>query len=312
MIPWPHQLKAEQELPDLLVPGAKVCLTTPTGGGKSEMVFTQMRRVESSILYTNRRMLLSQLANRLEGAGIRFGIRAAGFPQDFSQPTQLASIQSVDARTIKRDRWPLHSCKLVVIDEAHVNKEGVMCELIERHLNDGAALLGVTATPLGVGHVYDKLLLCGSTSELRACGALVPAHYYAPDEPDPKKLKRTKTGEYTQGDVVKSIMTASIIGRVIDNWHKLNPDQLPTLLFGPGVKESLWLAEQLCEAGIPSAHIDGEIVWMDLSRPKIPGARFKNACGMGGSRLCAIGSYCARGSTGRSFDTSSRRHALER
>jgi superfamily II DNA or RNA helicase len=42
----------------------------------------------------------------------------------------------------------------------------------------------------------------------------------------------------------------------------LNETEKPTLLFAPGVKESLWFAEQLTKEGIPSAHIDGNDVWL--------------------------------------------------
>jgi superfamily II DNA or RNA helicase len=72
-----------------------------------------------------------------------------------------------------------------------------------------------------------------------------------------------KTGEYTDGDVRKAIMTKAIMGRVLENYHHTNPEGRPTILFAPGVRESIWFAEQLTAAGVKAAHIDGEGVWWD-------------------------------------------------
>ena len=264
MSDWPHQVYAAEELPRRMLPGRRVCLTSPTGGGKTRILTTELVRTdEPAIVYTNRRMLLQQTSRVLEAAGIKHGIIAAGHAADASAPIQLASIQTVDARVFKRKTLEMHKAKRVYIDEAHVNKEATVCEIVHRHLDDGAALCGITATPLNIGHMYDELIVCGTVSELRKCGALVPAHYFAPDEPDTKNLKRTKTGEYTQGDVVKAIMSPTIVGRVIDNWKRLNPEGWPTLCFGPGVEESLWLAQQFQKAGISAAHIDGEKIWIN-------------------------------------------------
>src|SRR5690606_19790965 len=46
-------------------------------------------------------------------------------------------------------------------------------------------------------------------------------------------------------------------------WCELNPDRLPTILFAPGVKESIWFAEQFHSKGIRAAHIDGDDIWID-------------------------------------------------
>jgi DNA repair protein RadD len=260
---WPHQQRAVEELPDLLVPGSRVVTTAPTGGGKSLIVEEMIREFGSFTLYTNRKMLLEQLAERLRKASIPHGILAAGHKPDFNQPVQLASIQTMLARSVKRTLWDIPRSRVVGIDEAHLNAGGSMQALVDQHMRYGAACWGITATPLDIGHFYNHLHVAGTVSELRACGALVPAIHYAPDEPDTRGLKRTKTGEYAERDVVKKIMSATIIGRVIDNYFKLNKQQSPTVLFAPGVKESLWFCEELNKAGIPAAHIDGDRVSMD-------------------------------------------------
>lgn len=54
-----------------------------------------------------------------------------------------------------------------------------------------------------------------------------------------------------------------VFGRVVENYHEINPNRKPAVLFAPGVSESVWFAQELCKHGIPSAHIDGENVWLN-------------------------------------------------
>jgi superfamily II DNA or RNA helicase len=43
----------------------------------------------------------------------------------------------------------------------------------------------------------------------------------------------------------------------------LNPEMRPTILFAPGVQESIWFTDRFNEAGINAAHIDGEHVYVN-------------------------------------------------
>lgn len=211
-------------------------------------------------LYTNRTMLLDQIAGTLRSSGIDFGIRASGHEQAFSLPVQLSMIQTEQKRVYERKVWRLHNADLVLIDECHSQRGDVAQKIITDH---ACRVVGVTATPLDIGHIYTKLIVAGKNSDLRKCGAHVPCYTFGPDEPDTRGLQRQATGEYTEGDVVKVIMTPTIFGRVFDHWKRLNPEQKPTILFAPGVKESIWFAEQFAAEGVRAAHIDGETIWLD-------------------------------------------------
>lgn len=276
---WPHQIRAFDETTSLIDAGEQaVCVTSPTGGGKSliisDLVFDALEKRKKVSIYTDRKLLLEQFTTVLEKNRIDFGIRASGYNPALLRDVQLSSIMTEKSRVLDSEKWDLHKATLVVVDEAHKQKADVACKLFDMHKEHGAAIVGFTATPLDIGHVYSKLVVAGVNSELRACGAHVPCTTYGPDEPDTRKLKRTKTGEYKEGEVRKAIMTPTIFGRVYDNWRKLNPEAKPTILFAPGVKESIWFAEQFEEKGIRAAHIDGDDIYLDgQSVPSTPEGR---------------------------------------
>lgn len=262
---WAHQKRGLADLWARIAPGARIVLTAPTGAGKSEMMKEVIRRAvaqgQSVLLLTNRRMLLAQIGAGLTAAGVAFGVIAAGYERSIA-PVQLATVQTLVKRGFKKGvAIHLPPADIIITDEAHVIREASAAMIYDAYPE--ACKIGFTATPLDIGHIYDQLVVAGKPSELRECGTLVPAYYYAPDEPDTRNLKRTKTGEYAEGQKIKAIMSPTILGRVAEHWRLLNPNALPTLLFAPGVRESQWFAERLSQEGIPAAHIDGEQVWWD-------------------------------------------------
>jgi Helicase conserved C-terminal domain len=133
------------------------------------------------------------------------------------------------------------------------------------HLDAGATIVGVTATPIDCGNVCGirpHVVVAGTNSDLRKCGALVAAHHYGCSEPEVRKIRK-QILEFSEGDVRKVMMVPGLFACVLDEFQRLNPRHLPTLLFAPGVTESIWFAEQFRSAGIRSAHIDGKDCWLD-------------------------------------------------
>jgi superfamily II DNA or RNA helicase len=237
-------------------------ISAPTGAGKSRCMLELFRQHSGRriCLYTHRRLLLEQLSQNMSDQGLEFGIRASGHDTDRARNLQLCMVQTEHSQKGKRG---LHDAEIVVIDEAHVIKASIAESLVDEHRKMGATVVGFTATPVDLGHMYDELYLGASNSDLRACGAHLPCYHYAPDTIDMKGLRRMKTGEFFQGDVIKAIMTPTIIARVIDNYKLLNPEQKPSILFAPGVAESRWFAEELTKCGIPAGHIDAESIWFE-------------------------------------------------
>ncbi len=269
---WPHQQFILSEIPRRIGAGERrILVTTPTGGGKTAAMCGLIEDVVSqgwyAILYTNRRLLVEQMQRVLTDHGIRFGVRASNYADERWLPVQISSLPTERQRVLGSGVWDVHGKGkkvLAIVDEAHLNSAGTAQAILEKHIEHGGCYVGMTATPIDLGHLYESLVIAGTPSELRKCGALVPAYHYGPDEPDMKSIKpNVKTGEYTEGQIKKAIMNKSIWGRVHHWWQVLNPDQRPTLLFAPGVGESIWFTEQFHAAGIPWAHMDGANVWLD-------------------------------------------------
>lgn len=259
---WPHQLRGIQGVVDAGNAGhMRPVIASPTGGGKSRIIMRFLESIDICAVYANRKMLLEQLSRGCTEAGIAHGMMAAGYPEETQHGIQLCSTQTVDQR-VRDGRWNIHPAKLVFIDEAHNERGDRMKSIIQAHREQGAMVCGVTATPVGLSGIYDHLIQAGTTSELRACGALLPAYTYAPDEIDAKCYKSNTTGVLQFRDEVRETLLAVVFGRVIEHYKKLNPDRRPAILFAPGVQESLWFAEQFERAGIESAHIDGERIWI--------------------------------------------------
>jgi DNA repair protein RadD len=268
---WPHQQFGTHAVVDAIGRGVRrLILTCPTGGGKSRIMtnlilWASARGLKSS-LYTNRKMLIDQTSGVLDKAGIAHGVRAAGHWSNLDEPVQISSVQTELSRVVKRGEWPIHQSQLVLVDEGHLFNNPSSKKLIDRHLGGGATVVYVTATPLDLDGCADELIVAGTTSELRACGALVRANHVACSEPDFKAHRRLMAkAKLTEGEVKTAMMQnpKALFGNVFEWFGRLNPERKPSILFAPGVAESLWFAEEFHKQGITAAHVDGEDVWVN-------------------------------------------------
>jgi superfamily II DNA or RNA helicase len=265
---WPHQIRGVKEVLDLVYQDKRrICLTSPTGGGKtlivSDLLDWAMQQNYRAVVYSNRKMMVDQLSAALHAAGLEHGVRSPDHDDERHLPLQISSIQTEIVRSKKRTDWKLHDAHFVFVDEAHIQTGPEASKILEAHHEAGAALVGVTATPLDLEGLYEDLVIAGTASELRKCGALVLAYHYGCDEPDFRVFKKLRETAETVSEAAsrQAIVRPGLFARVLDWFEKLNPDHKPTILFAPGVRESIYFAEQFTLAGITAAHIDGQDVW---------------------------------------------------
>lgn len=277
--PWPLQVKGCNDVVDAIERGVKrMCLTSPTGTGKATMILTLIEWALSQgkrvALYSHRKMLLEQLSRSLKSHGVTFAVVASGSEDlaDAYAHVQLCMIQTVTSRALKRrkglsqgaarSQYPLPQADLILIDEVHVQSGPSATEIFGEYVELGGITIGVTATPLGVSHLADELLIAGNNSDGRKCGALVLADMYSCPEIDMRSIEKVNVGEFSVNDI-KSVWCQAIYASVFETAQILNPENKPFLLFAPGVEESIEFAQNFTKRGVPTAHIDGEDVWVD-------------------------------------------------
>lgn len=122
-------------------------------------------------------------------------------------------------------------------------------------------VVGFTATPCrktgnGLGTFFDTLINAATIQELTAQGYLVPVVYFAPSEPDLKKVKVAK-GDYVERQLESVMMNGGLIGDIVATWIKLGENR-QTMMFTTTVAHSIAACQAFNDVGIPAEHVDGK------------------------------------------------------
>lgn len=259
------QQKAYDDIWAVLDAGTKsVVGVGPTGFGKTRLAIMMCREADRRglpwVFYTHRKSLFEQTHQRFEEARLGHGCRASGYDSALDRSGQLAMFQT-EASAIPGKRAK-HAAKLVIVDEAHCNKTGFAEAVLKEHRDDGAQVVGLTATPVGISHLYEEMTTFAFNSDLRRVGGIVLAECYAPSEFDMSDVRRVAPGgDFSQAAQTDKVMVQQVVGNIVEHFLQLNPDMKPSLGFAPCVKSAQWFVDQFCLRGIPSASIDGEHVY---------------------------------------------------
>lgn len=162
-----------------------VVLVCPTGGGKTtigaRLIVGAERKGNQALWLAHRDELLDQARDRLLAEGVaRVGIIAADRPR-MNAPVQVASLDTL----VSRKAGGLPPAKVVVFDEAHHAAADTYSEIVRHYREQGAAILGLTATPergdgRPLGAMFDALVPVSTVRELQALRYLVPCTTYRP------------------------------------------------------------------------------------------------------------------------------------
>lgn len=260
---WPPQRRGLEQTIAMLDDGKDLCLYGPTGSGKtmqaSELARWASYRGLGTCFYVNRKLLVAQTLARFQAAGLDVAVRAADY-EDKYNPSALVQICSADterARVMGESaQWDFHNARLVIVDESHIQRADTMQKIVKAHRENGARVVLLTATPLGISHMVDNLIVSGTMQEYRDCRALVLATVRSIEQPDMSKVKRNETGEFILDGRKRKIYTQTIIANVIDRWKKYNPDARQAMAYWPGKAESVWGTQRFTDIGVPFCHVD--------------------------------------------------------
>ncbi|MDI6808506.1 MAG: DEAD/DEAH box helicase family protein [Candidatus Eisenbacteria bacterium] len=204
------------------------------------------------------RELIYQAVDKLKQYGVYAAPIMAGVEPDYSAAVQVASVQTLLARSFKRSAIELPKADLLVADECHLAMADTWKRIFAAYPE--TRILGLTATPArmdnrGLGDLFEKMVHTASIKELTEQGYLVPLKYFAPTIPDLHAIKVT-AGDYNQGSLETAMDKPILIGDIVENWARIAKNRL-TVVFCSGVKHSMHVRDAFRAVGIPADHVDG-------------------------------------------------------
>jgi DNA repair protein RadD len=156
-------------------------------------LFAARRVVEQGhrvAIIVHRQELADQICAALAAEGVRYGVIAAGHPEDPEAGVQVCMVQTL-ARRLDR----LRDIQLLVVDECHHVLAATWFEILQAV--PSAFVLGVSATPerldgKGLGAAFDALVVGPSVKALIKAGWFAPFVVYAPERLIDLKGARTR------------------------------------------------------------------------------------------------------------------------
>jgi DNA repair protein RadD len=235
----------------------RIAMQAPTGMGKTVIAAALVeaaREKGKKVLFTVPTIsLVDQTVEMFASQGItEVGvIQASHYMSDWSQPVQVASVQTLMKRTIPQ-------ADVVLIDECHK-----WFKFYERWVGTKdfwkpewakVPFIGLSATPWtkGLGSWFDHFHRAATTQDMIDAGRLSPFKVYAPTHPDLTGV-RTVAGDYHEGEL--SDRMRELVGDAVDTWLRLGEGR-PTLCYAVDRAHAKHLQLKFEAAGVPCGYID--------------------------------------------------------
>jgi DNA repair protein RadD len=190
----PYQRDVIAEVEHSIAAGKRrIIAVAPTGAGKTivaaAIINNAVAKSQRVLMLAHTREIIKQTSLKLSAYDIEHGIIQAGLVADPDQPVQVASIQTLWSRGMRRNTMPMPAANLLIIDECHHCPAETYRKIIAEYPN--ATLLGLTATPCrgdgrGLGGIFDVIVECPQVAPLIEQKYLVRTRVFAPLDPDLK------------------------------------------------------------------------------------------------------------------------------
>lgn len=236
----------------------RVLLQAPTGAGKTAIAAFMLRAIAASgkrvFFIVHRVELLEQTSLTLSKYRISHGFIAAGYPTNNCTQINLCSID-----TLKNRIGKIPSPDFVIWDECHHLGAAGWLRVMETFRN--SFHIGLSATPWrldgsGFSAMFDELIIGPSVAWLIEQGSLSDYRMFVPEGGMDVSGVGKRAGELIAKEVEAKQNKPKLIGDMISHWRKHAKDNM-TIGFAPSVAFSEYMAAQFNQAGIPSAHLDG-------------------------------------------------------
>jgi DNA repair protein RadD len=203
----------------------------------------------------HRQELIDQTCAALTAEGIKYGVIAAGCPEN---PT--ASVQVGMAQTLVNRLNQLTGVRFLIIDEAHHVMAATWLAILNAEA--GARVLGVTATPErldgeGLGETFDALVIGPTVQELIKEKWLSPFIVYAPERLVDLKGARTVAGDYALGDLARRMNADAVLDDALIEYckHLTGRSAIASCVT---IEHSRAVARYFRAAGVRAQHLDGD------------------------------------------------------
>jgi DNA repair protein RadD len=142
----------------------RIVLVMPTGAGKTivaaAIINDAVAKDQSALVLAHTREIIKQTSLKLSAYGIKHGIIQAGLVADPDQLVQVASIQTLWSRGMRRSTMSMPPANLLIIDEAHHCPAETYLKIIDEYPN---ATLIRGPLPLTSRALLTCVRLCSAT-----------------------------------------------------------------------------------------------------------------------------------------------------
>lgn len=226
-----------------------VLCVAPTGAGKSYLFMAMCEKAAKKgkvLVLAHRFELIDQHIEAFEKTGIS------------TENIMVKSVQSVYRHL---DDGIYDDVYMAVADEAHLFKAATFSAVIQHMLDRGGYVVGFTGSPVRLdgkplSDLFQSMVTGITTAELIEQKRLSPYVYLCPSTADIAAL--TKKGNDYAIEDIESVMDGKIYGDAVREYSERCAGK-QGIAFCCSVKHSKALADRFADAGITSAHIDGDI-----------------------------------------------------
>ena len=256
----PYQQTIVQSVNKAFSNAPKVLLQLPTGGGKTvifcEIVKQYLAENKKAIIVVHRKELLDQASIALSRLQIQHSLIAPGERVDPSHTVIVASVQSLNRRTLN------FQPDILIIDEGHhAAGNNNWTKAIKKWPK--AKTLGVTATPCRLdgkplGNLFNILVSGPPTAELISQNYLAPVRVFSPQASVTAEGVGTRIGEYIQSQLAERFDTPEVAEEAVLNFQRICPEA-KAIVFCCSVSHAEHTAQAFQNAGFSSACLHGKL-----------------------------------------------------
>lgn len=257
--------QVQQQLLDATMRGkpCRLLIVAGTGAGKTVIASNLIRQFLEQghriLFIVDMEVLISQTGDKLAAVNIEPGYIKAGYSEDFQRPVQVASVQTLTART----SWRNLEFDIVFWDEAHTSTFTQIGQALIREKFRRSHHIGLTATPWrtlpteGLHDLFDQQIIAPVPVELMRRGFLVPFRYFTLPTADLESVPLDREGDYNTDKLSIVCNKPHLINHLVQQWHRIAFEHR-TIAFSVDVDHAEAIAQTFAAWNIPSAVLHGK------------------------------------------------------